>query len=362
MSKTIAILAGDGIGPEIMNEAIKVLKKIEEVFGHKFSLQEAKVGGSAWDFYGTHFPPETAKMCRNAKAILFGSVGGPVDQQHFPKWKDCEKNSILALRKELGLTCNLRPVVHMTSEIDILCMRELSEDVYFGPHDTSFVNGEKVARDVMVYHESTVRAISHQAFQFARKRGKKVTSVDKANVLDCSKLWRQVVSEIAAEYPDCTVEHMLVDNCAMQMMRSPHSFDVVLMPNMFGDILSDMASVHSGSLGMLPSASLNKHGKGLYEPAGGSAPDIAGLGIANPIGQILSAALMLKHSFGMDEEHDAIVKAVNKAVSAGYRTKDISTSDQFFSTSEMGDAICQFITQEKEHYYAEIMRHGSLFF
>jgi 3-isopropylmalate dehydrogenase len=368
MNKKIAVLSGDGIGPEIMDEAIKVLKTIENVFGHSFIYEYAPIGGQAWDAFGTHFPEKTAQICKDADAILFGSVGGAIDQQHLPKWRNCERNTILAIRKALGLTSNLRPVQGFGAfnEIDLMCVRELSEDVYFGPHETTCIEGERVARDVMIYHESTIRAIAHQAFQIAMSRQKKITSVDKANVLDCSKLWREVVTEVSKEYPECTLEHMLVDNCAMQLMKNPTSFDVLLMPNLFGDILSDLASVSGGSLGMLPSASLNRQGIGLYEPAGGSAPDIAGKRIANPIGQILSAALMLKHSFGMDEEHDAIVEAVKRAVQEEYRTPDIAGKGQCCSTAEMGDAIVNFInkkkikkeeTHEQEHAY-----YGFLFF
>lgn len=341
MKKSIAIFSGDGIGPEIMAEAIKVLEKIERAFGHRFILSWAKIGGEAWEASGIHFPEESAEVARGADAILFGSVGGPIGEQNAPKWKDCEKNSILALRKELGLTINLRPV---RNGVDLLCVRELSEGIYFGPRETVVEDGERVARDTMVYHESTIREIAHAAFRFAMSRKKKVTSVDKANVLDSSRLWREIVSEVAKEYPECTLEHILVDNCAMQLMKQPDAFDVLLMPNMFGDILSDLASVLGGSLGMLPSASFNREGFGLYEPSGGSAQDIARQGIANPIGQILSAAMMLKFSFGMHEEHDAIVRAVEDAIEAGYQTKDIGGQ---CSTVEIGDAICKFINNKR---------------
>ena len=348
MQKAIAIIPGDGIGPEIMAEAIKVLKEIETVFGHRFIYHYAVIGGAAWEKHGVHFPQETSTICQDADAILFGSVGGPVGEQTKIKWKDCEKNSILALRTQFHLTCNIRPIQDMSRDIDLLCVRELSEDVYFGVHETIQTLQGKIARDEMVYHESTIRAIAHQAFQMARTRRKKVTSVDKANVLDCSKLWREIVSEVAKDYPDCTLEHMLVDNCAMQLIKNPRSFDVLLMPNMFGDILSDLASVFSGSLGMIPSASFNSQGKGLYEPAGGSAPEIAGFGVSNPIGQILSAALMLKHSFGMEVEHDAVVQAVKQAIDAGYQTKDISSSEKYCSTSQFGDATVRCIRNRKE--------------
>lgn len=363
MSKIIAIIPGDGIGPEIMAEAIKVLKEIESVFGHRFIYHYSLIGGAAWDIHRTHFPQETATICQNADAILFGSVGGPVEGQASAKWKDCEKNSILALRNEMGLSCNVRPIHGIDNEVDIFCVRELSEDVYFGSHETSGSIGERVAKDIMIYSEETIRQIAHQAFQFAMSRGKKVTSVDKANVLDCSKLWREIVDEISKEYPECKVEHMLVDNCALQLAKNPRCFDVLLMPNLFGDILSDLASVWGGSLGMLPSASFNKNGKGLYEPAGGSAPDIAGQGIANPVGQILSAALMLKYSFGMEAEHDAIVEAVQKAIADGYRTKDIAVSKTYCKTAVMGDAIAKIIRNKKveEDSYGDVMRYAFCF-
>jgi 3-isopropylmalate dehydrogenase len=363
MDKTIAILPGDGIGPEIMVEAIKVLKEIEFVFGHYFIYHYAVIGGAAWDAHGTHFPKETADICQNADAVLFGSVGGPISSHGSPKWKDCEKNSILAIRRQMGLNCNIRPVRGIGNEVDVFCVRELSEDVYFGFHEISGSVGARVARDVMIYNESTIRQIAHQAFQFAMTRNKKVTSVDKANVLDCSKLWREIVNEVSKQYPECKMEHMLVDNCAMQLAKNPRSFDVLLMPNLFGDILSDLASIWGGSLGMLPSASFNKEGKWLYEPAGGSAPDIAGQGVANPIGQILSAALMLKYSFGMEAEHDAIVDAVQKAIAAGYRTKDISVSKKYCTTATLGDAIAKIIRNRKieRGIYGDVMRYAFCF-
>ncbi len=348
MKKTIAIIPGDGIGPEIMDEAVKVLDRIGSVFGHRFIFEYGLIGGAAWDVHGVHYPMQTSEICKRADAVLFGSVGGPIAEQSSPKWKNCEKNSILAMRQEMGLTCNVRPVQGMTDpEIDIFCVRELSEDVYFGTHRISGNKGARIASDKMFYTEKTIRGIAHQAFQFAMSRGKKVTSVDKANVLDCSKLWREVVEEVSKEYPECELEHLLVDNCAMQIAKNPTRFDVLLMPNLFGDILSDLASVWGGSIGMLPSASFNKEGKGFYEPAGGSAPDIAGQGIANPVGQILSAALMLKYSFGMQDEHDAIVEAVRHAIEAGYWTEDIGPCDKPFSTSEMGNAITHFIRNKQ---------------
>lgn len=360
MDKTIAIIPGDGIGPEVMAEAIKVLKEIEAIFGHRFTYQYAAIGGAAWDSHGNHFPKETADICQTSDAILFGSVGGPVNNQFSPKWKDCEKNSILALRNLMGLYCNVRPVRGIDHKVDIVCIRELSEDVYFGSHETSGEIGNRVARDEMIYSENTIRRIAHFAFQVAMSRTKKVTSIDKANVLDCSKLWRAVVDEIAKEYPECQLEHMFVDAAAMELIKNPYRFDVLLTPNLFGDILSDVASVWGGSLGTLPSASFNTEGKGLYEPAGGSAPDIAGKGVANPIGQILSAALMLKHSFGMQTEHDAIVYAVQKAIACGYRTQDIANSKKTCTTAAMGDAIVQ-IMRNREDIYDDAIRYAFCF-
>jgi len=342
----IAILAGDGIGPEITEEAVKVLKAVGD-----FEFEQALIGGVAFDKYGEHFPEETRKICENADAVLFGSVGGPVASKE-AKWQGCETNSILALRKAFSFYANLRPVKLykglpcvlkdeiVEKGVDILCVRELLSCIYFGEHKTE--NGR--ASDVMQYTEDEVRAIARIAFEAAMKRSKKVTSVDKANVLDCSKLWRKVVEEVAKDYSECEFEHVLVDNMAMQIIKRPYDFDVLLMANMFGDIISDEASVLSSSLGMLPSASLNKDGFGLYEPSGGSAPDIAGRGAANPIGQILSAAMMLKYSFNMHKEHDAIVAAVDMAIADGYRTADIAEKEHtFVSTDVMGDAIVKYI-------------------
>lgn len=340
----IAVIPGDGIGPEIMAEAIKVL----DALNLDIEYHHALIGGAAYDKFQNHFPDETKQIASECDAILFGSVGGPVDQMHEPKWKDCERNSILAIRKHFDFNANLRPVKvypQLASRcvlrpdiveqgIDIMTVRELSGGIYFGEHRTE---GDK-AWDIMEYDVPTIEAIAHAAFKTAQTRRKKVTSVDKANVLDCSRLWRKTVDEIAKQYPDIELEHILVDNCAMQIVQRPSSFDVLLMPNMFGDILSDLTSVLSGSIGMLPSASLNKQGFGMYEPSGGSAPDIAGKGIANPIAQILSAALMLKISFGLNDEHDAIVNAIQKTLDQGILTGDL-TGENPVSTQQMGDAI-----------------------
>lgn len=357
MKKTIAILSGDGIGPEVMQEALKVLKRINEVFGHEFKLVEGLIGGAAWGKYGNHFPNETKKICENSDAILFGSVGGPISEQMNEKWRDCERNSILAIRKYFNFNVNFRPVKLYSAlknncvlkanvikkGVDILCVRELAGDVYFGEHKTEGEVGNRIATDVMTYDESTIEKVAIAAFEAAMKRRKKVSSVDKANVLDCSKLWREVVDRIAKNYPQCSLEHVLVDNMAMQVIKRPYDFDVILMPNMFGDIISDEVSVFAGSLGMLPSASLNPNGFAFYEPSGGSAPDIAGKGVANPIAQILSMAMMLKYSFGLEREHDIIQWGVAEALKANYLTADIAGKKPSVSTSKMGDAIANSI-------------------
>jgi 3-isopropylmalate dehydrogenase len=345
----IAVLAGDGIGPEVMDEAVKTL----EIIGG-FEFVYADIGGAAYEKVGNHFPDETKRICEASDAILFGSVGGPVSEQMSEKWIDCEKNSVLGLRKHFGFNVNLRPVKIYESlkdfcvlradivekGIDILCVRELSGGIYFGEHRTE---GDK-AFDVMEYDRATIEIAVRAAFEAAQKRRKKVTSVDKANVLDCSKLWRKVADEVAKDYPDCELEHILIDNCAMQVLKRPSDFDVIVLPNMFGDIISDEISVFAGSLGMLPSASLNADGFGMYEPSGGSAPDIAGKGIANPIAQILSAAMMLKHSFNMNAEHDRIVGAVEMSLDAGFRTADLSNGSAI-STMEMGQQIRNFLNK-----------------
>lgn len=356
MKKRIAVLAGDGIGPEVMEEAVKVLVRVGEVFDHDFEFVEGAIGGAGYEKYEKHFPEETVKICESADAILFGSVGGPGDAREEPKWKNCETNSILAIRKHFGFNINLRPVrlYNCLSEfcvlkqeviadgVDILCVRELSSGIYFGKHEM----GEDFAVDEMRYSVQEVERVARAAFEAAMKRRKKVTSVDKANVLSCGKLWRKVVEEVAKDFPGVELEHIFVDNAAMQVIRRPSDFDVVLCPNMFGDIISDELSVLAGSLGMLPSASVNADGFAMYEPSGGSAPDIAGQGIANPVGQILSAAMMLRYSFKMDKEYEAVMRAVETALAEGLRTKDIAAEEHtFVSTDAMGDSITHLITK-----------------
>ena len=348
MQRHIAVLAGDGIGEEVMEQALRVLATIGDLFDHKFSTTRALVGGAAYDAYGNHFPDETRGVCKNSDAILFGSVGGPVSEQHLDKWKNCEAHSILAIRKAFGFNVNLRPVkVYpelfeicplkeevVTRGVDMLFVRELLGDCYFGEHTTGMDGSVRVAS------EDQIAAVAHHAFKAAQKRRKKLTSVDKANVLDVSKLWRTVVREVSIGYPDVEHEDMLVDNCAMQIIKDPSKFDVLLLPNMFGDILSDAAAVLPGSLGLLASASFNKDDLALYEPPGGSAQDIAGKGIANPIAQILCVAMMLRYSFGLSEEASMIERSVEAVLKGGFRTKDIYRGKgSLVGSREMTDQI-----------------------
>lgn len=354
MNKKIAVLPGDGIGPEVMEQALRVLGKVSEKFGHQFETEEGLVGGAAYDVFESHFPSQTEELCRSSDAILFGSVGGPVAEGASPKWKDCEKESILAVRKAFSFNANFRPArvypqlldscplkpALIEKGIDLLVVRELLGDIYFGEHKTEVVDGKRVASDVAIYDEDQISSIAHTAFQAAERRSKRLVSVGKANVLDTSKLWREVVDEVARDYPAVSLEHMYVDNACMQIIRNPSQFDVILASNMFGDILSDAAAVLPGSLGLTPSASLNAEGFGLYEPAGGAAPDIAGQGVANPIAQILCVAMMLRHSFSLAEEASAIEKAVMKALDSGARTGDIAAEGQaVIGTAAISDAI-----------------------
>ena len=357
-TKTIAVLSGDGIGPEIMAEALRVLKAVGVKFGHTFTIKEGLIGGAAFARYKDHFPEETKNLCAGADAILFGSVGGPVHQQHLDQWKNCETNSLLALRKTFRFNANYRPArVYpqlaslsplrpdiVAEGVDILVIRELLGDLYFGAHTRTITDGKRCAADVAEYDEGQIASIAHHAFRAARLRREKVTSIDKANVLETGKLWREIVKEVSHKYTDVTLEHMLVDNAAMQLMRNPSQFDVLLCPNMFGDILSDEAAMIPGSLGLMPSASLNEEGFGYYEPSGGSAPDIAGRGIANPIAQILSVALMLRFSFNLNEEAAVIERAIEKTLNSGHRTADlVSHGSPSIGTTALTDAILSFI-------------------
>ena len=362
MSLKIGVIKGDGIGPEIVTEAMKVLDKTGEVFGFSCDYEQLLLGGASIDVHGVPLTDETIEKAKQCEAVLMGSIGG--DAKTSP-WYQLEPSKrpeagLLAIRKALNLFANLRPAVlyeelkgacPLKEEIteggfDLMIMRELTGGLYFGQRKTVEVDGVVIAIDELTYNENEIRRIAKRGFDIARKRRKKVTSVDKANVLDSSRLWRKVVEEVAKDYPDVTLEHMLVDNCAMQLVRDPKQFDVVLTENMFGDILSDEASMVTGSIGMLASASLNETKFGLYEPSGGSAPDIAGKNIANPIATILSAAMMLRFSFDRDAEADAIEQAVTQVLKDGYRTGDImSEGKQQVSTSEMGDLICERISK-----------------
>lgn len=352
MEKTITVIRGDGIGPEIVNQAIRILDRITEKFGHTFHYQDILAGGCAIDAYGTSLPKESLEKCLNCDSVLLGAVGGP-------KWDGVPKEirpeaALLGIRSAMGLYANLRParLFHQLSEasplkpeitekgIDLMMVRELTGGAYFGAHVTSEENGELVAHDDMNYSVHEIRRIARTAFDIARKRDSRVISVDKANVLDTSRLWRKIVHEVAAEYPDVTCTDMLVDNTAMQLVRNPSQFDVIVTENLFGDILSDEASMITGSIGMMASASLGEGTRGMYEPIHGSAPDIAGQNIANPIGTILSAAMMLRYSFDLPEEASCIESAVDRVLNAGIRTGDIwSEGTAKVTCSGMGDAI-----------------------
>jgi 3-isopropylmalate dehydrogenase len=349
----IAVLPGDGIGPEIVAEAVKVLKAL----GPTFDLEEAPVGGAAYDLSGHPLPPATLDLAKSADAILFGAVG---DWKYDTLARELRpEQAILGLRKHLALFANFRPAIcypeltaasslkpEIVGGLDILIVRELNGDIYFGQprgirtSEHALFKGAREGFDTMHYSEPEVIRIGKVAFEAARKRSKKVCSVDKANVLETSQLWRDVITKLAADYPDVELSHMYVDNAAMQLVKAPKAFDVVVTGNLFGDILSDEAAMLTGSIGMLPSASLDKNNKGLYEPSHGSAPDIAGKGIANPLATILSAAMMLRYSLGMTGEADRIEKAVQKVLQQGLRTADIYTEGtQRVSTAQMGDAV-----------------------
>ena len=352
MNKTIAVIRGDGIGPEIVNEAIKVLDKIAEKYGHTFTCDDVDMGGIAIDKWGDPLPQAMLDKCLAADSVLLGAVGGP-------KWEGLPgpqrpEKGLLRLRAGMGLYSNLRPAKLwpqlaqasplkpsiVEKGIDFLVVRELISGIYFGEHKTVEQNGEKVATDVMLYAEHEIERIGRIAFETAMKRRKKVTCVDKANVLDSSRLWRAVLHRIKEEYPEVEYGEMFVDNASMQLVKDPSQFDVIVTGNMFGDILSDEASMLTGTIGMIPSSSLGDGTRGMYEPIHGSAPDIAGQNKANPIGTILSAAMMLKYSFGMDAEAAAVEAAVEQALNDGLRTADMMAEGCTPATcSEMGDAI-----------------------
>lgn len=356
MRKRIAVLKGDGIGPEIVNEALKVLETVAETYGHHFAYQPLDIGGAAIDKTGVPLPQETIDGCLAADSTLLGAVGGP-KWDGMPGEKRPEKG-LLGIRSAMGLFANLRPARLfpqladasplradiVARGIDFLVVRELIGGVYFGAHTTETVNGERVATDVMPYAEHEIERILRVGFETARKRRSRMTVVDKANVLDTSRLWRAVAARMAAEYPDVALHYMYVDNASMQIVKDPAQFDVIVTENMFGDILSDEASMITGSIGMIPSASLGAGTRGLYEPIHGSAPDIAGQDAANPIGTILSAAMMLKYSFGLAAESEAIEAAVNSVLEQGLRTADMMRAGCTpVGCRAMGDAICAAI-------------------
>jgi 3-isopropylmalate dehydrogenase len=349
--KKIAVIAGDGIGPEVIAEAEKVLKKTEELFGYSFETEHGLFGGIAIDQKGTPLPQETLDLCKKADAVLLGAVGGP-------KWDNNPKElrpetGLLGIRKALGLFSNIRPAVifdclkdastlkpEVLEGTDLIVVRELTGGIYFGEKFRRETDNGQEAIDTCVYNVTEVERIVRQAFEIAQKRRKKLASVDKANVLETSRLWREVVNRIAPDYPDVELEHVLVDNCAMQLLRRPSSFDVIVTENMFGDILSDEAAMLTGSIGMLSSASLGEGSFGLYEPVHGSAPDIAGQGISNPIATILSVALMFRLSFGYEEAASSIENAVKNVLDAGHRTGDIAVDkNKAIGTMAMGDLI-----------------------
>ena len=360
MNLKIGVIKGDGIGPEIVTEAMKVLDKVGEIYGHTCEYEQLLMGGASIDVHGIPLTDETVETAKACDAVLMGSIGGDAKTSPWYKLEPSKRPEagLLKIRKALNLFANLRPAVlydelkgacPLKEEIteggfDMMIMRELTGGLYFGERKTVEEDGVRKAYDSLTYNENEIRRIAKRGFDIAMKRRKKVTSVDKANVLDSSRLWRKVVEEVAEDYPEVTLEHMLVDNCAMQLVRDPKQFDVILTENMFGDILSDEASMVTGSIGMLASASLNETKFGLYEPSGGSAPDIAGKGIANPIATILSAAMMLRFSFDLDKEADAIEQAVSQVLKDGYRTIDImSEGKKQIGTVEMGDLIAGYI-------------------
>ncbi|MEE0685923.1 MAG: 3-isopropylmalate dehydrogenase [Lachnospiraceae bacterium] len=360
MKFNVAVISGDGIGPEIVSEAKKVLNKIGSKFGHEFTYTEVLMGGVSIDAHGVPLTDEALETAKKSDAVLLGAVGGRVGVD---SWYNLPPNlrpeaGLLAIRKGLGLFANLRPA-YLYDELkdacplkesiaqagfDMMVVRELTGGLYFGERKTEEIDGVMTAVDTLTYNEEEIRRIAIKAFDIARKRGSKVTSVDKANVLDSSRLWQKVVNEVAKDYDDVTLEHMLVDNCAMQLVKNPTQFDVILTENMFGDILSDEASMITGSIGMLPSASLAAGKFGLYEPSHGAAPDIAGQNIANPLATILSAAMMLRYSFDLDKEADAVEEAVRCVLKDGIRTVDIMSEGMTqVSCTGMGDAVSKRI-------------------
>ena len=360
MEYKIALIPGDGIGPEIVREAKKVLDRVCHVYGHTFTYKELLLGGASIDACGVPLTEETVAKAKASDAVLMGSIGGDAKTSLWYRLEPSKRPEagLLAIRKSLNLFANLRPA-YLYDELkaacplkeerigdgfDMIIVRELTGGLYFGDRRTEEKDGVMTAVDTLTYNEKEIRRIAVKAFDIAMKRRKKVTSVDKANVLDSSRLWRKVVEEVAADYPEVTLEHMLVDNCAMQLVHDPGQFDVILTENMFGDILSDEASMVTGSIGMLSSASLNETRFGLYEPSHGSAPDIAGKDVANPIATVLSAAMLLRYSLDLDKEADAVEEAVRRVLKDGYRTGDImSQGCTLVGCARMGDLIAERI-------------------
>lgn len=359
MNYKIAVIEGDGIGPEVVKEAIRVLNVVGKKYGHGFEYTHLLAGGCAIDAFGIPLPEETLKKCKESDSVILGAVGGP--KWDNPEAKVRPEQALLGLREGLGLYANLRPAVLynplknacplkdsiVEKGIDIMVVRELTGGIYFGSREREKSGEEEAAFDTEKYSVSEVRRIAKAAFEIALKRKKKVTSIDKANVLESSRLWRRVVLEVAKDYPEVELDHMYVDNASMQLVRRPDYFDVVVTTNMFGDILSDEAGMITGSIGMLPSASLGNNNFGMYEPVHGSAPDIAGKNVANPLATILSVAMMLKHSFGLIEESGAIEKAVIEVLEEGYRTSDImSEGNKLVGTTEMGELVVNKLDRE----------------
>jgi 3-isopropylmalate dehydrogenase len=354
MKYNIAVIPGDGIGPEVVEETIKVLKVIGDKFGHRFEYEYVLAGGCAIDKEGTPLPESTLEACKKSDAVLLGAVGGP--KWDNPDAKIRPEQALLGLRGALNLYCNLRPAVLYTplknesplkdsiikDGIDVCIVRELTGGIYFGDRGLETIDGVKSAYDTERYNVTEVSRIAKIAFETAMKRDKKLTSVDKANVLESSRLWRNVVNEMAKDYPEVEVSHLYIDNAAMQLVKDPNQFDVIVTSNIFGDILSDEASMVTGSIGMLPSASLGEGTLGMYEPIHGSAPDIAGQGIANPLATILSSAMMLRYSFSLEEEAKSIENAVLAVLEEGYRTSDLMTEgNKKVGTTEMGNLVCE---------------------
>ncbi len=361
MNFKIVTIPGDGIGPEIVQEAVKVLNRVADVYHHSFRFEKVLMGGCSIDAYGSPLTDETIERAEKADAVLMGSIGGKVGTSRWYTLPPAlrPEAGLLRLRKSLGLFCNLRPA-HLYPELkkacplraeiadqgfDVMMVRELTGGLYFGERKTETVDGTETATDTLVYHDYEISRIARKAFEIAMKRRKHVTSVDKANVLDSSRLWRKIVKQVSADFPEVTLTDALVDSTAMQLVRNPGQFDVVVTENMFGDILSDEMAEISGSLGMLPSASLREDSFGLYEPSGGSAPDIAGQNIANPLATILSAAMLLRYSLNLTEEADAVENAVAETLRQGFRTKDIFEDGcTLLTTSGMGDQVAKLIS------------------